>query len=198
MTVAELVPCSLDTARCLVALWHRRLPDGVTGHLWSTVAMVGGVPVGVVVVGRPLARHLDTGRTVEVVRLATPGSDADAACRNVCSMLYAAVWRAAKARGYTAATTMTEAAESGSSLRAAGWQPEAQVRPPRAGWDTPSRRRAAVESPSRVRWWAPGATHATLPDWAAVLERLGVERGTQPSLFDNAGQGAFPRVLSAV
>ncbi|WP_368857024.1 XF1762 family protein [Umezawaea beigongshangensis] len=36
--------------------------------------------------------------------------------------------------------TYTSAGESGASLRAAGWR-LVHVRPARAGWDTPSRRR---------------------------------------------------------
>jgi len=59
---------------------------------------------------------------------------------NACSMLYAACWRAAKALGYRRLVTYTQDGETGASLRAAGWHVIA-ARPPRPGWDRPSRPR---------------------------------------------------------
>lgn len=47
--------------------------------------------VGVVQVGRPVSRVLDDGKTLEVVRLCCDGT------RNVCSFLYSAAARVAKA-----------------------------------------------------------------------------------------------------
>ena len=81
-----------------------------------------GVVVGVVIVGRPVSRHLDDGHTVEVTRLATDGS------RNACSMLYGAAIRAARAMGYGRIVTYTLASECGASLRAVGFLPVAKVR----------------------------------------------------------------------
>lgn len=60
--------------------------------------------------------------------------------RTANSMLYAAAWRACSALGYRRLITYTEEGESGASLRGAGWRVVAQ-RPPRKGWDTPSRPR---------------------------------------------------------
>jgi len=48
-------------------------------------------------------------------------------------MLYGAAWRAAKALGYRRLITYTQAGESGSSLRAAGWRVVAE-REARASW----------------------------------------------------------------
>jgi hypothetical protein len=59
---------------------------------------------------------LDDGWTAEVVRLATDGS------KNVCSMLYAASWRAARAMGYRRVITYILDSEPGTSLIAAGWK----------------------------------------------------------------------------
>ena len=109
-----LAPCSLADAKITTAAWHRRLPEAGLGHLWSTAAVLDGRVVGVIIVGRPVARMLDNGRTVEVTRCTTDGTP------NACSLLYSATWRAAKARGYLAATTMTDADEPGASLRGAG------------------------------------------------------------------------------
>ena len=50
--------------------------------------------VGVITVGRPVARALDNGLTLEVTRCCTDGA------KNAASMLYSAAWRAAKALGY--------------------------------------------------------------------------------------------------
>lgn len=69
-----------------------------------------------IIVGRPVARHLQDGRTLEVTRCCTDGT------RNACSMLYGAAWRATKAMGYTKLITYTLTSESGSSLKAAGWK----------------------------------------------------------------------------
>ena len=70
---------------------------------------------GVVTVGRPVARHLDNGLTLEVTRCCTDGVS------NGCSKLYGAAWRAAKALGYKRLITYTLKSEPGVSLRAAGW-----------------------------------------------------------------------------
>lgn len=71
---------------------------------------------GVAVLGRPVARRPDNGSTIEVTRVATDG------CRNACSALYDAAARIARALGYARALTYTLASETGTSVRAAGWQ----------------------------------------------------------------------------
>lgn len=95
----------------------------------------------------PVARHFADGLTVEVTRTATDGT------RNANSMLYAAVARAAFALGYRRIVTYTQAGESGSSLRAAGYRVIAR-RPPRSGWTTPSRPRRdhGVDGIARTLW----------------------------------------------
>ena len=70
--------------------------------------------VGVVIVGRPVSRHLDDGWTLEVNCLCTDGS------RNTCSMLYGAAWCAARAMGYKRLVTYILESESGASPRATG------------------------------------------------------------------------------
>lgn len=70
--------------------------------------------MGVAIVGRPVARHLDDGYTLEVTRTAVkPG------VANANSLLYGAAWRAAKALSYRRLVTYTQADESGVSLRGA-------------------------------------------------------------------------------
>ncbi|WP_160050812.1 XF1762 family protein [Nocardiopsis sp. FR4] len=140
-----LVPVPLAEAKAFIEVWHRHLKPP-RGHKFS-LGLIGdeGVLVAVAVVGRPVARGLDDGRTLEVTRLASDGS------RNTCSMLYAASWRAARALAYRRLVTYTRADESGASLRAAGWRPVAEL-PAREDGHPPRRTRA--EGVSRTRWEA--------------------------------------------
>jgi hypothetical protein len=133
----------------MVADWHRHHRPPV-GYLWAHgVANELDVLVGVAIVGRPVASAFCDGLTVEVTRTATDGSP------NANSMLYGAVARAAFAKGYRRVVTYTQTGESGSSLRAAGYQVIAQ-RPPRKGWSTPSRPREdrGVDGVARTLWEA--------------------------------------------
>lgn len=128
-----LCPVSLADAQDFVALHHRHHAPPV-GHKFSIGVAADGELRGVIIVGRPVARHYDDGTTLEVIRSATDGTG------NANSMLYAAAWRAAKSLGYDRLITYTQAGESGASLRAAGWRVLAERRA-RAGWNTPSRPR---------------------------------------------------------
>jgi hypothetical protein len=111
----EIVPISFKDACDFVTKHHRhhRKPQG---HKYSIACSDGQKIVGVVIVGRPVSRHMDNGRTLEVTRLATDGT------RNVCSKLYNAAWKAARNMGYTKLITYILQSETGTSLRAAGWQ----------------------------------------------------------------------------
>jgi hypothetical protein len=106
-----------------------------------------GTLVAVGYAGRPTARHLDDGTTLEVTRVASSGHP------NATSMLYGALRRAAFALGWRRIITYTQQAESGSSLRAAGYRVLGQ-RPARPGWHTPARPRtdAAYLPTERTLW----------------------------------------------
>ena len=129
----RVVPVSFADAAAFVAEWHRHHQPPI-GHKFSLGVARETVLCGVAIVGRPVARHLDNGKTLEVNRTATDGTP------NANSMLYGAAWRAAKALGYDRLITYTQAGETGASLRAAGWRVVAE-RSPRPGWDVPSRPR---------------------------------------------------------
>lgn len=117
-----------------VAAWHRHHQPPV-GHKWSFgVATDDGVLHGVVIIGRPVARFLDDGQTLEVTRSATDGTP------NANSALYAQAWRVTKAHLYRRLITYTQEGESGASLRGAGFRVIAE-RKPKPGWDRPSRPR---------------------------------------------------------
>lgn len=141
-----VVPLTLRQASAFVTNHHRhhKAPRGMK---FAIGVLVEGLLVGVATVGRPVARNLDDGWTVEVTRTCTNGT------RNANSMLYAASWRAARSMGYRRMITYTQTGESGASLRAAGLQAVAALRP-RRGWDSPGRPREShgVDNIGRTRW----------------------------------------------
>lgn len=112
----EIVPCKRAEAVAFIREHHRHHPPSLGDVFCLAVADEDGEIRGVAQVGRPTARGSDDAWTLEVTRLATDG------CENAGSALYGAAWRAARALGWRRLITYTLAAESGSSLRAAGWK----------------------------------------------------------------------------
>lgn len=144
MARLRLTPVRLRAARAFVGAHHRhaRPPQG---GLFAVGVADGGELAGVAIAGRPVARPLDDGRTVEVTRVCTTGQ------RNACSMLYGAICRAAAALGYERIVTYTRAAEPGSSLRASGFARVAAVEP--REWSCPARPCGAAAAPGpKFRW----------------------------------------------
>lgn len=141
----HIVPLQLAVANDYVATHHRHHKP-VRGHKYSLGCVVDNRLVGVAIVGRPVSRHLDDGSTLEVNRLCTDGT------YNACSMLYAAAWRAARAMGYRKMITYILGAETGASLRAAGWHLE-DDHCGGGSWSTPSRPRH-TDAPTcyKQRW----------------------------------------------
>lgn len=130
----EIVPVRQADAAAFVNQHHRH-HIAPRGHVFCLAIADGDQIRGVAIVGRPVARFLDDGFTLEVTRTCvlpeTPNAN---------SMLYGASWRAARALGYRRLITYTRADEPGTSLRAAGWRVLAERRK-RPGWDRPSRPR---------------------------------------------------------
>jgi hypothetical protein len=110
-----VIPVSLADANDFVDRLHRHHKKA-QGHKFSLGAEREGVLVGVAIVGRPVSRIRDDGRTLEVTRLCTDGT------RNACSFLYGAARRAAAALGYKRIGTYLLSSEDGASVKAAGWQ----------------------------------------------------------------------------
>jgi len=111
----KLQPITLAEANAFVVKHHRH-HGTVIGHKFCIAVNDGEKIVGVVIVGRPVARHFDNGWTAEVTRLCTDGTS------NAASKLYAAAWRAARAMGYERLVTYILEKEPGTSLKAAGWR----------------------------------------------------------------------------
>jgi hypothetical protein len=149
MTGLRLVPVSRVVAAECVKRWHRH-NDAPVGDIFRVgAADPDGQLVAVGIAGRPVARHLQDGRTIEITRVSSDGT------RNATSMLYGALTRAAFALGYTRVITYTQASEAGSSLRGAGFRVLAE-RPARTGWHTASRPRddARYLPTTRTLWEA--------------------------------------------
>src|SRR4051812_27451466 len=106
----RLAPVDLDDANAYVARFHRHSKP-VRGQKFSVSVIVDHGVRGVAISGRPIARALQDGKTIEIYRVCTDGA------RNACTKLYGACCRAAAALGYLLAITYTLASETGASLR---------------------------------------------------------------------------------
>lgn len=139
-----IVPCTREEAFAYVAAHHRHHKPTTSWKFGCAVSRDGQI-VGVVIVGRPVARALDDGWTLEVTRCCTDGT------RNAASMLYGAAYRAAKALGYRKVVTYTLATEQGASLRASGFKESGRVEG--RSWSCPSRPRVDRHpTQDKIRW----------------------------------------------
>ena len=109
----EAVPLHLREANEFVAKFHRHNRPTVGGK-FALGAAVDGKLVGVAIAGRPVARRLDDGKTLEVLRVCTDGT------RNANSFLYGRVKRIGQLMGYKKIITYTLEEESGASLAGRG------------------------------------------------------------------------------
>lgn len=129
----SLRPITLKEAKKYVQLHHRHNKPPVS-WLFGVGLEVDGELVGVAIAGRPVSRHLDDGKTVEITRVATNGT------KNANSCLYGSVLRAAKALGYCRAVTYTLDSESDATMRAVGFELDANLKA-RDTWNCKSRER---------------------------------------------------------
>ena len=119
-----IVPVTREIAMQYVEDHHRHL-----GKPTGTIFQIGCAKLetntlcGVAIVGNPVARLINDGWTLEVNRCCTDGT------RNATSALYGACWRVAKGLGYRRLITYTHVAESGESLKGAGWKIVGEVAP---------------------------------------------------------------------
>jgi hypothetical protein len=145
----ETVPITMQEANLFVAEHHRHHGPTVSG-LWATACSLvedREEPriCGVAIIGRPVARVLDNGWTVEVTRCCTDGTP------HAASKLYGAARKQAVAMGYRQIITYTLEGEPGTSLTAAGFTAEHLVRG--KTWHTPSRPRVDKHPTiPKVRW----------------------------------------------
>ncbi len=143
----ELRTISFKAACEYIDTYHRHHKKPC-GWKFGLAAYQDNVLVGIAVVGRPVARKLDDGETIEVTRLCTNGA------KNACSFLYGACARAAKALGYRRLVTYILDSEHGKSLKAAGWVATAVTQG--GSWNRPSRGRVdKAPTCPKQRWEMP-------------------------------------------
>lgn len=137
---------NLRDANAFVSVHHRHHKKSVRGCKFCLGVKVDGRLCGVAIVGRPVARCFDDGKTAELTRLCTDGT------ANAASFLLSKAKRAAQAVGFQHLLTYTLDSEGGASLRAAGWK---QTHRTKGGpWDTPARPRGPTENPGRKVCWS--------------------------------------------
>jgi len=156
----RVVPCSNERAKAYVTANHRHHGASVQGRFSLAVIDDSCAVRGVVIVGRPVARLLDDGWTLEVNRLATDG------CPNACSILYGAARRVAKEMGYAKLITYIREDEPGISLRASGWKYEGPIRA--RSWDMPGRHRTDKTEIVRRGRWSVQMAEPTAIRWPTV------------------------------
>lgn len=140
----KAIPIELKQANEFVARLHRH-HDPVYRDKLRIGCEVDAKLCGVVQLGRPVARALDDGKTIEVVRLCTDGTP------NACSFLYGRAARVAKDLGYSRIITYILDTETGISLRASGWKFDGMTRG--GSWNCPSRpRQTKAPTCAKQRW----------------------------------------------
>jgi hypothetical protein len=145
----KIRPIAFKNAKIFVDEHHRHNVSP-QGHKFSIGLFEGESLIGVIIVGRPIARHNDDGLTAEVTRCCVLEG-----CKNANSMLYGSAWRTAKGMGYKKIITYTLISESGISLKAAGWEQVGIVKGMEKGWDRPSRARVKAErypTEDKIKW----------------------------------------------
>lgn len=147
----RVIPLSFREAKEYVHRYHRH-NDAPQGHKFSVGLKVPGERsyIGVAIASIPKARMLNDGLTLEINRVCC-----DSAYSNACSMLYGTVIRAGKSMGYTRFITYTLPEESGSSVKAAGFQASGVVPGKDGGWNRTKRPRSLPErypEGQKLRW----------------------------------------------
>jgi len=139
----RIVPITFRYAQQFVKDYHRHNPN-VVGCKFSIGCQSDDGIVGVAICGRPVSRHLDDGKTLEINRVCTDGT------RNACSMLYSACCRIAKEMGYQKIITYTLQSEDGASVKASNFTCDGE-----AGgthWTGKRNRGQSIPHEMKVRW----------------------------------------------
>lgn len=140
------VPLELKTANEFVSSLHRHHEAVHRDKFRCGAIDESGKLRAVIQCARPVARRLDDGKTIEVVRLCSDGYE------NACSFLYSRMARVAKELGYKKIITYILETESGASLRASGWICEKDVCGG-GSWNAPSRPRETTAPQCKKQRW---------------------------------------------
>ena len=146
----SIIPLSLKEANEFVTKYHRHNKK-CAGHKFSIGAVYKNEIVGVVIVGRPVARKLDDRFTLEINRNCV----LDTAPKGTCSFLYSRAIKIWQTMGGKKIITYTLETESGSSLKAVNFNKETTVQTfkKNTGWTTRANRVwQKVQATPRIRW----------------------------------------------
>lgn len=139
------IPIELKAANEFVSKIHRHHPPVYRDKFRLACIADDGHMCGVIQAARPVSRILDDGVTIEIVRCCTDGT------YNACSFMYSRITRIAKEMWYKKVVTYILEEEFGSSLKASGWEKEADTFG--HSWDCPSRpRKTKVPQCNKQRW----------------------------------------------
>lgn len=146
----RIAPVAFRDAKAFVAAHHEHCRPPA-GWRFGAACWNGPSLVGVVMVGRPVARMIDSSQVVEVNRLCLDRNLPDGLRHNASSMLYGHAAREAKRRRFVKIITYTLSSETGHSLKAAGWTVDGETRG--GAWARPSRSRSAnTPTEPKTRW----------------------------------------------
>ena len=135
-----IIPMTWRHAANFVREYHRHHKEP-RGCKWAIgVVDDNGTLHGVALSGRPIARALDDGLTIEVNRTCTDGY------KNANSALYGACWRISSAMGYRKIITYSQKGETGISLIASGYF-KVRTLAARGSWAASSRALKHIRDP---------------------------------------------------
>ena len=142
----KFAPIELKDANRFIAQFHRHNKPVVRAK-FQIGLMKDEELIGVGIVGRPIARMLSNGKTVEVLRTCIKEGHP-----NACSMMYARLKQISHLLGFEKVITYTLQKESQSSLKALGASIVAEVKP--QDWDRKNRHRISqpVYQEPKYRW----------------------------------------------
>lgn len=140
-----IIPLHIRQANDFVQKYHRH-NSPTSGGKFAIGVVAGKELVGAAIAGRPVARMLDDGKTLEILRVCTDGTP------NACSILYGRCAKIARLLGYERIITYTLQDEGGASLRAVGAEKVGTVEP--GEWNCPNRKRKShtVYREPKYRW----------------------------------------------
>ena len=142
------LPISIKEANEFILNFHRH-NNPVKNCRFAIGAGFEGKLVGVAVIGNPVARLMNDGFTMEVLRVCTKEDSP----KNTCSFLYGRSWRVWQQMGGLRMITYTLQSESGSSLKGSGWTIRGETKPS-SGWSRKDRDRKwqPIYGQMKFRW----------------------------------------------
>jgi hypothetical protein len=142
----EIIPITKKIADNFIQNYHRHNKP-VIGFKFAIGLRHNEQLIGVGIAGRPVARALDNGFTIEILRVCVKEG-----YPNANSKLYGRLVRIAKLMGYNSVITYTLSSESQSSIKAVGGKKISYTKPHQ--WDCKSRHRTHedIYNKSKIRW----------------------------------------------